>query len=58
MQVNGKLRGTVQVQKDIAQEDAVAAGKELQSVLKQLDGKEVKKVIFVPGRILNIIVGK
>ena len=58
MQVNGKLRGTVEVAKDISQEGAEAVGREQEGVAKVLDGKDVKKIIFVPGRILNFIVGK
>lgn len=58
MQVNGKLRGTVEVAKDIAQEEAEAIGREQEGVAKFLNGKDIKKTIFVPGRILNFIVGK
>lgn len=58
MQVNGKLRGTVEVSKDISQEDAEKAGRDVAAVSKFLEGKSVKKVVFVPGRILNFIVGK
>jgi leucyl-tRNA synthetase len=57
-QVNGKMRGTVEVSADVAQADALAAAKALDSVSRLLDGKDIKKVIFVPGRILNIIIGK
>jgi leucyl-tRNA synthetase len=54
--VNGKLRGTVEVPNGIQQADAEAAGKSVETVVKFLEGKEVKKVIYVPGRILNFIV--
>lgn len=56
--MNGKLRSTVEVAKDIAQEEAVAVAREQESVAKFLSGKELKKIIFVPGRILNLIVSK
>lgn len=58
VQVNGKMRGTLEVDVNIGQEEAVMAAQALGPVSKQLDGKEVKKIIFVPGKILNIIVGK
>ncbi len=58
MQVNGKLRGTVEVSKQISQADAEVAGRSITSVSKFLEGKPLKKVIFVPGRIVNFIVGK
>ncbi len=57
LQINGKLRGTVEVSKTIGQEDALAAGAALDTVARQMEGKTVRKVIFVPGKILNIIVG-
>lgn len=43
-QVNGKMRGSVEVEKEVGQEDAVAVARGLPSVAKQLEGKEVKKV--------------
>lgn len=55
VQVNGKMRGKVEVAVGVAQEDALAAAQGLPAVQKQLEGKDVKKVIFVPGKILNII---
>lgn len=57
-QVNGKLRATVEVDKAIDQEGALAAALAQDSVQRQLGGKEVKKVVFVPGKILNLIVPK
>jgi leucyl-tRNA synthetase len=58
LQVNGKMRGSVEVAVDISQEDAVAAAQTINAVAKQVDGKPIKKVIFVPNKILNLIVGK
>ena len=55
-QVNGKMRGTVEVGNEVGQEAAVAAAQSLASVAKHLEGKSIKKVIFVPGTILNLIV--
>lgn len=57
--VNGKMRGTVEVDKGIGQDAAMAAAlAELENVRAQVDGGTMKKVIFVPGKIMNIIVGK
>lgn len=58
LQVNGKMRGTVQVPKGVDQAAALAAAQELPNVAKQVEGKDVKKVVFVVDKILNIIVGK
>lgn len=58
VQVNGKMRGSVEVDKQVSQDEALEAARTLPAVAKQLGGKEVKKVIWVPGKIINIIVGK
>ena len=57
VQVNGKTRGTIRVGADAA-EDAVAAAAVTEPVIARfIDGKQVRKRIFVRGRILNLIVG-
>ncbi|MBO5110040.1 MAG: leucine--tRNA ligase [Clostridia bacterium] len=56
VQVNGKLRGTVVVAKDVAKEDAIAAAKDVESVVPFLADKTVVKEIYVPGKIVNIVV--
>ena len=53
VQVNGKTRGTVTISSSAAKEDAIAAGKEV--VADWLKGTIVKE-IYVPGRIINIVV--
>lgn len=55
VQVNGKTRGEIQIAVDAEQEAAMAAAMEQDKVKAQLDGKDIKKIIYVPGRILNIV---
>lgn len=55
VQVNGKARGEIEVAADADQDTAVALAKEQDRVAAQLDGKDIKKIIYVPGRILNIV---
>jgi len=55
VQVNGKSRGSITIPKDADQETAMTAANEVEKVTKQLENKEIKKIIYVPGRILNII---
>jgi leucyl-tRNA synthetase len=57
VQVNGKLRGTITVAKAADKSVFEAAALELPAVQKQLDGKPPKKVIIVPGKIVNIVAG-
>jgi leucyl-tRNA synthetase len=56
VQVNGKLRGTVALARDIAKDAAEQAALELPDVQKALDGKVPRKVIVVPNRIVNVVV--
>jgi len=55
VQVNGKARGEITIPAEADEATAVAAAKEVEKVQNQLDGKDIKKIIYVPGRILNII---
>jgi leucyl-tRNA synthetase len=55
VQVNGKTRGRVRVAPDAGQEAALAAALAEAGVARFVTG-EPRKVIFVPGRLLNIVV--
>ena len=55
VQVNGKRRGEITVAKDLDAKSVEALALELESVVRALDGRPVKKVIVVPGRIANIV---
>ena len=56
LQVNGKLRGTVWVAKDISKDDLLATAKADEKVASMIDGKTIVKEIVVPGKIVNIVV--
>jgi len=54
-QVNGKYRGDAQLAPDVSKEDAIAAAKGHERVLGFIEGKSIKKEIYVPGKIVNIV---
>ena len=57
VQVNGKTRGTVAVDENTEEEAVLALGKEIGFVKRQLESEaELRKVIFVKNRILNLII--
>ncbi|XVE87741.1 hypothetical protein DITRI_Ditri19aG0012100 [Diplodiscus trichospermus] len=58
VQINGKTRGTIQVEKGCSEEDAFTIASQDEKLSKYLDGKPIKKRIFVPGKILNIILDR
>ncbi|MFZ4124855.1 MAG: leucine--tRNA ligase [Rickettsiales bacterium] len=55
VQVNGKLRATLELAVDIAKEEAEAAALAEPKVVAAIDGKGVKKIIVVPNKIVNIV---
>ena len=56
VQVNGKVRGELFVSKDIEEAEALELAKASESILKWLENREIIKVIFVQGRVINIVV--
>lgn len=57
VQVNGKVRGTVSVPWDASESIVVAHAHADESIMRHLEGKTVRRTIYVPGKILNIVVG-
>jgi leucyl-tRNA synthetase len=57
IQVNGKMRGSLEVARDAAEEEIRKQALAVPNVAKHIEGKTVRKVIVVPGRIVNIVVG-
>ena len=56
VQVNGKLRGKIEVSVDTDKETILAMAKSDETVLKFIDGKDILKEIVVPGRLVNLVV--
>ena len=54
--VNGKARGEATISKTATEEEALAAARAHERVAHHLEGKEIVKVIYVPGKILNVVV--
>ena len=57
VQINGKVRGKVTVAADADQDAVMAAAKTDDNVNRHLEGVSVRKVIYVPGKLLNLVVG-
>ena len=55
VQVNGKKRGEIQVPAEVSKEEAESLALAEPNVQKSLDGRTPKKVIVVPGRLVNIV---
>ncbi|XHS31079.1 leucine--tRNA ligase [Pseudoxanthomonas sp. UC29_72] len=57
VQVNGKLRGTIEVAADAPRDQIEALAKAEPNTAKFLEGTTLRKVIVVPGKIVNLVVG-
>ena len=57
VQVNGKVRATITLAADCSKDEAEKIALSQISVQKALEGQDVKKVIVVPGRIVNVVAG-
>jgi len=55
-QINGKLRDRIKVSADITEEEARKLVLESEKIKKWIEGKEIKKFIFVRGKLVNIVV--
>jgi leucyl-tRNA synthetase len=55
VQINGKLRGSITLAPEASEKEAVAAARAAAELAARLEAVEVKKVVYVPGRILNFI---
>ncbi len=56
IQVNGKLRDQLIVNKNSLEKEVVESALKSQKIQKFTDGKEIKKTVYVPGKVLNIVI--
>ncbi len=55
VQVNGKVRGSLSIAPDEQKEAVLAAAREDENVARHLEGKTVRREIYVPGKIVNLV---
>ena len=56
VQVNGKYRGKLIIDIDASEDDVKSMSMKIENVAKYLEGKEIKKIIFVKGKLINFVV--
>ena len=56
VQVNGKLRGRLEIAADTPEEEVLRLAKELKGVARRLEGGQAKQAVYVPGKIINFVV--
>jgi leucyl-tRNA synthetase len=56
VQINGKMRGRIEVPSDADEQQVIELARADETVLRYLEGKELKRAIYVRGRIVNFVV--
>ena len=56
VQINGKVRAHLEINRDLEKEKVLTQAKELETIKEYLEGKNLVKEIYVPGRIVNLVV--
>jgi leucyl-tRNA synthetase len=57
LQVNGKVRGRIEVPADVSEDEARELALAHENVIRNIGDKSVRKFILVPGRLINVVVG-
>lgn len=57
VQINGKVRAKFETVQDASEEELISQAEKLPEVQKYLEGKTIRKVIAIPNKIVNIVVG-
>lgn len=56
IQVNGKVRGEIEIDKATDKQTIIASAKDVEKVRQHLQGKEIAREIYVPGRLVNFVI--
>jgi len=56
IQVNGRTRATIELPVDTGQDEAVQAARQVEVVQRHLNGAAIQRVVYVPGRVINLVV--
>ena len=57
IQVNGKVRGSIALARGTSEEAALARARVEPNVARYLEDAELRRVVYVPDRLLNLVVG-
>jgi leucyl-tRNA synthetase len=56
VQINGKVRAEILVSADVSEDDAINEAKNHEKVAEHIKGKDIKKTIYVPGRLVSLVI--
>jgi leucyl-tRNA synthetase len=58
IQINGRTRATIELPANTAQTDAVEAARQVETIQRYLNGTAIQRAVYVPGRIINLVVAE
>jgi leucyl-tRNA synthetase len=58
VQINGKVRGVVLVSPDAKEDDVMFAARQETGIARYIEGANIRKIIYIPGRMLNLVVSE
>ena len=56
IQVNGKVRGRIEIDKNLSQEEVESAAKEVENIKANLENQTIRKVIYIKEKIINFVI--
>jgi len=56
IQINGKKRGEIELSTDVEQKEVEQKAFNVENVIKAINNNTIKKIIYIPGKILNVVV--
>jgi leucyl-tRNA synthetase len=57
IQINGRTRATIELPTGAEQAEAVEAARQVEAIQRHLNGSAITRAVYVPGRIVNLVVG-
>ncbi|MFA5585721.1 MAG: leucine--tRNA ligase [Saccharofermentanales bacterium] len=57
LQINGRIKARIHIARDLGQEEAVALARQHELIAGEIEGRRIIKEIYVPGSLVNIVVG-
>ena len=56
IQINGKLRGMIEGKTEMSEEEVKNMALSMDEIVKWIDNKEIKKLIYVKGKLINLVI--
>jgi leucyl-tRNA synthetase len=58
IQINGKVRATLHLEQTLEKEETIAQAKALPNLARYFEDSEIKKIIYIPNKLINFVIPK